>query len=551
MDVRSAMRPSRPQTVKEIVAQAESFTFNTNIPVKHWTRAAETLYQEASFAIAEGDYGRAYLMLYRHSLLVLQLIPKHPGLKDPQSRKAFKSLSNRLDRVLKDLEQLKPEIEHAYKEWERMAPPATGASNNTSPTSRYAQLAARDPTLTGNAKILDAFENQDLAVDLAQKELTRRDTARRATREVGFPEEGAISRQQGVAWRQQDGHRSLGDDDDLQRQMEATRQTLNLAKERQHDNRNAQERDPQRSILQNYKYPTIAKSRPVEFEQLPPRVQTPTASQPVRPPKEPLSLPPKEPFQSPQIQRPFTPELPQKPQKIALPDYQPLIPAPRSTVNDGTLQPPALPPKEHIVAPLLPKKERLAFKPGAYLENGDPVRSLFLPRGLRQSFLDIAADNTRRGLEMCGILCGTPINNALFVRCLLIPDQKCTSDTCETENETTMFDYCIGEDLLMLGWIHTHPTQTCFMSSRDLHTQAGYQVMMPESVAIVCAPKFTPSYGTFRLTHPPGLDHILNCNHTDTFHQHSIDNIYREAEQPAGHVYESDKLDFYVKDLRT
>ncbi|KAF5693551.1 STAM-binding protein, partial [Fusarium globosum] len=154
----------------------------------------------------------------------------------------------------------------------------------------------------------------------------------------------------------------------------------------------------------------------------------------------------------------------------------------------------SVPRKEALdTLPALPQKERLTFKPGAYLENGDPIRSLFLPKNLRQKFLDIAADNTRRGLEMCGMLCGTPINNALFVRCLLIPDQKCTSDTCETENEEVMFDYCMKEDLLLLGWIHTHPTQTCFMSSRDLHTHAGYQVMMPESVAIVCAPKFQPS----------------------------------------------------------
>ena len=40
------MRASRPQSVKELVAQAESFTFNVNIPVKYWIRAAETLYQE-------------------------------------------------------------------------------------------------------------------------------------------------------------------------------------------------------------------------------------------------------------------------------------------------------------------------------------------------------------------------------------------------------------------------------------------------------------------------------------------------------------------------
>jgi hypothetical protein len=48
MVVPSAMRPVRPQSVKELVAQAENFTFNNNIPLKHWTRAAETLYQEVS-----------------------------------------------------------------------------------------------------------------------------------------------------------------------------------------------------------------------------------------------------------------------------------------------------------------------------------------------------------------------------------------------------------------------------------------------------------------------------------------------------------------------
>lgn len=48
MDTRSVMRPSRPQSVKELVDQAENFNFNTNIPFKHWTRAAETLYQEVS-----------------------------------------------------------------------------------------------------------------------------------------------------------------------------------------------------------------------------------------------------------------------------------------------------------------------------------------------------------------------------------------------------------------------------------------------------------------------------------------------------------------------
>lgn len=46
MDLRSAMRPGQPPTVKDLVAQAENFVFNANIPLKHWIRAAETLYQE-------------------------------------------------------------------------------------------------------------------------------------------------------------------------------------------------------------------------------------------------------------------------------------------------------------------------------------------------------------------------------------------------------------------------------------------------------------------------------------------------------------------------
>jgi hypothetical protein len=67
---------------------------------------------------------------------------------------------------------------------------------------------------------------------------------------------------------------------------------------------------------------------------------------------------------------------------------------------------------------------RLTFKQAAYLENGKPIRLVFLPDRLRRTFLDIASDNTRKGLEMCGILCGTLVNNALFISCLLIPEQK-------------------------------------------------------------------------------------------------------------------------------
>ena len=53
------MRPGQPPTVKELVAQAEDFVFNTNIELKYWIRAAETLYQEVRVAehLSSHDFG--------------------------------------------------------------------------------------------------------------------------------------------------------------------------------------------------------------------------------------------------------------------------------------------------------------------------------------------------------------------------------------------------------------------------------------------------------------------------------------------------------------
>ncbi|KAF5137258.1 AMSH-like protease sst2 [Metarhizium anisopliae] len=501
MDAGSGMRPTRPQSVKELVAQAENFTFNANIPFKHWTRAAETLYQEASFALSDGDYGRAYMMLYRHSVLVLRCLQTHPQFKDPESRKAFRPLSKRIDRVIADLEEIKPIINDEYAEWERVRPAGSKLEEQgplKSPSS-YGEFAARDPSLSGNATVLDASENQELAVELAQKELARRDTVRQANRRTRVYGDTILTSRLG------DGQKL---DFSLQSQMEAVRRATESS---QQDLYESQTHKPtttphREAVPQSYVYPSISKSRPLQLDeapQTPPR--PPSLSPPSRPPKEYIHAPPRDPSY---ISRR---ELPVVPNKVPVADS---LSASYPSYEVARKNQPPLPPKT-LDGPSLPKKERLAFKPGAYLENGDPIRSVFLPSKLRAAFLDVAAPNTNKGLEMCGILCGTPVNNALFVRSLLIPDQKCTSDTCETENESAIFDYCAGEDLMVLGWIHTHPTQTCFMSSRDLHTHAGYQVMMPESIAI-----------------------------------HSVDNLYRETEYPNGHVYESEKMPFEVKDLR-
>lgn len=51
MERSTANRPVRPQSIEDIIAQAESFNFNPIIPFKHWVRAADTLFQEVRMAV--------------------------------------------------------------------------------------------------------------------------------------------------------------------------------------------------------------------------------------------------------------------------------------------------------------------------------------------------------------------------------------------------------------------------------------------------------------------------------------------------------------------
>ncbi len=73
--------------------------------------------------------------------------------------------------------------------------------------------------------------------------------------------------------------------------------------------------------------------------------------------------------------------------------------------------------------------------------------------------------------------------------------------------------------------------------------------MLPEAIAIVCAPKHNPDWGIFRLTDPPGLNHVLHCTQKALFHPHSETNLYTDALRP-GHVVEGPGLKFEVVDLR-
>ncbi|KAK4652830.1 hypothetical protein QC762_512990 [Podospora pseudocomata] len=495
------MDSDRPLSVRELTDLGLQYDFLPQLPLTRWYRAAEVVYREATHYLRDGNTPQAFMMFQRYCDLVMYKLRTHPDINLPESRPQYKTLSKRIPAIIELMESMRVEIDEYYSRWEaRMR-----AQRRSQPPAK-STIRLVDPALSWNhaspGSILDARSNKDLAIEMANKERLRR---RNATKMAPSRSSRIIS------------------EDELQRRnMEAVRNQLDRSY------RTSDTNDRLQST--NYSYPSIKQSAPLSYESAPRRPSPP----PARP------MPPRPPKQLPEPSRPPSVSPPPRPRKEL--DTEAFV-----TTRS---QSPVRPPKEAL-EPAPEPKRRYTFKPEKYLENGDPIRSIFLPESLRRRFLAIAEPNTRRGLEMCGLLCGANINNALFITHLVIPDQDCTENTCDTRNEADIWEFCDKEELIQIGWIHTHPTQTCFLSSRDMHTQASYQAMLSESIAIVCAPRYEPSWGVFRLTNPPGLPEMLKCRKTDPFHPHDVpgDQLYVNALQPAGHVIEAD-LNVDVCDLR-
>ncbi|XP_039434123.1 STAM-binding protein-like [Culex pipiens pallens] len=173
------------------------------------------------------------------------------------------------------------------------------------------------------------------------------------------------------------------------------------------------------------------------------------------------------------------------------------------------------------------------------------LRSVTVPTNTMAKFLQLAARNTATNVETCGILAGKLAQNKLVITHVIVPKQKGTADSCTTMCEEDIFNYQDQQNLITLGWIHTHPSQTAFLSSVDLHTHCSYQMMLEEAIAIVCSPKYQET-GFFCLTPSYGLDYISQCRQSG-FHPHPKDPpLFMEAL----HITLEDKVSIEVVDLR-
>lgn len=182
------------------------------------------------------------------------------------------------------------------------------------------------------------------------------------------------------------------------------------------------------------------------------------------------------------------------------------------------------------------------------------ARTVRLPADLSAKFLELARPNTLANVETCGILAGKFIHDELHITHVLVPSQTGSSDQCATTDvgEEEMCLFHVQHDLITLGWIHTHPSQMCFFSSVDLHTQCGYQSMLDEAIGIVLAPRSSPSVGIFRLTTPTGLSEVQQCKESGfhPFHQRdgpgAGNGVYCESE----HVVVTAGMSAHLVDMR-
>ncbi|KAB1200775.1 AMSH-like ubiquitin thioesterase 2 [Morella rubra] len=178
------------------------------------------------------------------------------------------------------------------------------------------------------------------------------------------------------------------------------------------------------------------------------------------------------------------------------------------------------------------------------------LRDIHISTRLMEDFLELAKDNTDKDLETCGILGAFLEKGTFYVTTLIIPKQESTSSSCQAINEEEVFAIQNEGSLFPVGWIHTHPSQSCFMSSVDLHTQYSYQAMVPEAFAIVMAPTDTSrSYGIFRLSEPGGMRVLKECQEKG-FHPHQEPADECPIYEHCSNIYKNSNLRFEIFDLR-
>ncbi|KAI9381042.1 hypothetical protein POPTR_015G045800v4 [Populus trichocarpa] len=501
-----------------IEARTQRLDVDNRFALNIYFRIANNILKQAEIFRAEKNIIDLYVMLLRFSSLVSETIPCHRGYGAfPQSKKDY--LRKKLLNALGELEQLKTAVQQSINELNRKHTHQVNGWGYNSQNDLLEKPPYNKKILNGNGvtKAVRPVTGESLYQGSRTRQYSYVRPVEQQFRRVSLnfqrPNEETLSR-----------HSILGP-----------------------NGLNAKWQPPRTN--EGVKYPSIIDLTPVEIPRLQESVKAElfvksehSSSEPGRSSlesilsvqddnqkcrdEEPCSLISFETIETPVL--PAVIRQPSPPPVLA--EVQDLIPATPPQVSEA-------------------ENKMDISSPNDLICSEAPLQ-LHISTTLMENFMKMAKSNTDKNLETCGVLAGSLKNRKFYVTALIIPKQESTSDSCQTTNEEEIFEVQDKQSLFPLGWIHTHPTQSCFMSSIDVHTHYSYQIMLPEAVAIVMAPRDSSrTHGIFRLTTPGGMSVIRQCQHRG-FHPHDPPPDGGPIYKPCTDVYMNPNLKFDVIDLR-
>ena len=179
-------------------------------------------------------------------------------------------------------------------------------------------------------------------------------------------------------------------------------------------------------------------------------------------------------------------------------------------------------------------------------QRGKKPKRMHLPPDLIRKFAQLSERNTNLRKETGGILAGVQRKGHYQVTHLIVPEQTGGPDRWDMQDVTEITTYFVrNPHLVMLGFIHTHPNMTSFLSSVDLHALYAYARDNPDLVSIVLAPE-RGTAPAFTLTEE-GRERIGNCTEDGFHHHEGGDESFYEV---ADHVIDDPFLVTSIIDLR-
>ncbi|KAF7837754.1 AMSH-like ubiquitin thioesterase 3 [Senna tora] len=506
---------------------ARKVEVDNRIPLRYYYRIADNLLKQASIYREENNVVDLYIILLRYSSLISETIPFHRDYQVllPKERAAYRK---RLLAVLDELESLKPEFKRRVNELNELHGNAQFPKANDSNKALQSSVASslEWPGISNSSYMSMDFKppagsgpqsswkyNNNIAQNLSSNSLHIDKQFQKLSLGLPLPKKETLSR-----------HSFLGPNG-LRGQWLGPSAGMKVQYPSSSDLTPA--KDTSLNQAGEYDIVAVKESDPGTVMSTMDSVLSLDDGSWPRPADESCSAVVNEsgesPFQLLNINQPSPPPVLAQ----VHPEYAPIPPSKVADPRPG-------PPKS---------SHESTVGPSTYQHLHIPVKML-------DDFLRLALENTRKNLETCGVLAGSLKNRVFHITTLIIPKQESTSDSCQTLNEEEIFEVQDSLSLFPLGWIHTHPSQTCFMSSVDLHTHYSYQIMLPEAIAIVMAPTDTKSpHGIFHLSDPGGVSVIRNCQQRG-FHPHEEPSDGSPIYEHCSHVYMNGNLKFDVVDLR-